>query len=222
MTYEDILRSKPHNPRYLQRYVDFIRSRAPSTGPVEKHHICPKAKSLFPEYKSFSANPWNRIDLTPREHYIAHLLLWKAYGGSQAIAISRMIHASKIEVKSSRIYEQVRADHANEISRLHRGRPKPPRSAEHIKNLSKPRVKRWSEESKEKARLAKVGKPFSEEHRKNIAQSRMGKTHSEDAKKNMAKAQLGSKASEETKAKMRESQRLAWERRRAAKLNDGH
>lgn len=84
----EVLRAKPHCPRHLDRYVKFIRSRVPHSGPTEKHHICPRAKDLFPQYASFKDHPWNRIDLTPREHFIAHLLLWKAFGGSQTSAIS--------------------------------------------------------------------------------------------------------------------------------------
>jgi hypothetical protein len=214
MNFADILKSKPHNSRQMDRYIRFIKSRSSNGGYVEKHHICPKAKSLFPEYKSFKEFPWNRIELSAREHFIAHLLLWKAYGGSQTVAITRMIHAGSAKIPGSRMYAKLREDFSKEISKINKGRPKPPRSAEHIKNLSKPRVKKWSEESRQRAADAKKGITFSQEHRDGIAKARLGKLHSEKAKRNMAAAQLGSKATEETKAKMRESQRLAWQKRR--------
>jgi hypothetical protein len=34
---------------------------------------------MFPEFASFSEFPWNCAKLTPRQHYIAHLLLLKSY-----------------------------------------------------------------------------------------------------------------------------------------------
>lgn len=74
-----ILESKPHNPHYLKRYWKFIQSCDTIAGYSEKHHICPKAKDLFPEYASFKEHAWNGIRLTARQHFIAHWMLWKAY-----------------------------------------------------------------------------------------------------------------------------------------------
>ena len=69
-----ILSSKPHNPHYLKRYIKFIEScKLNTTG--ELHHIAPKSKQLFPEFKSFKLHQWNKIKLSLRQHYIAHLLL---------------------------------------------------------------------------------------------------------------------------------------------------
>jgi hypothetical protein len=43
----------------------------------EAHHILPK--SIFKEFSSPKKNPENIVLLTPKEHYICHLLLWKHY-----------------------------------------------------------------------------------------------------------------------------------------------
>lgn len=95
MTSDDIyalLATKPHNPHYLKRYVKFIFSCTHQTGEyVEKHHICPKAKDLFPEYKSFRKYPWNKVYLTARQHILAHVLLWKTFSGSQIFALNCML-----------------------------------------------------------------------------------------------------------------------------------
>lgn len=82
-----ILSSKPHNPHYLKRYYKFIIwcAQVNSTktkeelGYTEKHHICPKAKDLFPEYSCFKKNPWNMVVLTLKQHIVAHHILWKAF-----------------------------------------------------------------------------------------------------------------------------------------------
>jgi hypothetical protein len=97
-TIYSILSSKPHNPHYLNRYWKFIQycqkhnlSSIDNT-PLEEHHVCPKAKDLFPEYSSFKKNEWNLITLTCRQHILAHVLLWKTYGGSQTFALDYMIN----------------------------------------------------------------------------------------------------------------------------------
>jgi hypothetical protein len=68
---DNILSSKPHNSHYLKRYIWFIEScrilNEDYIGYTEKHHICPKAKDLFPEYKSLKKHPWNKVVLTPRQ-----------------------------------------------------------------------------------------------------------------------------------------------------------
>jgi hypothetical protein len=74
------------------RYNKFIESRKDRTindnDLVEKHHIIPR--SLGGEDLSE-----NIIVLTLREHFIAHLLLWKGYGGAMATAFFMMAHFSK-------------------------------------------------------------------------------------------------------------------------------
>lgn len=114
----DILASKPHNPHYLRRYYNFILE-CKSEGRTEDHHICPKAKDLFPEYASFIDHPWNRKQLSVRQHYVAHMLLWKAYGGSQTYAF-HLMHTgnSRQERKctSSRMYAKVNEEVVSKLS----------------------------------------------------------------------------------------------------------
>jgi hypothetical protein len=106
-----ILQSKPHNPHYLNRYYKFIRlcQEKSVTVDVEAHHICPKAKDLFPEYTNGVAHPWNIAHLTYRQHLLAHWMLWKAYQGSQVYAFVGMCQQKSkrgnVSLKSSRAYE---------------------------------------------------------------------------------------------------------------------
>jgi hypothetical protein len=114
-----ILSSKTHNPHHLKRYITFIqkcqRQNVGLDTYMERHHICPKAKDMFPEYSSFRENPWNFVCLTPRQHFIAHLILWKCFYDykSQLIAINLMKRNS--EVKNSRIYHKMRCDYKKMI-----------------------------------------------------------------------------------------------------------
>ncbi|MFV3255094.1 hypothetical protein ACNI5P_28850, partial [Klebsiella pneumoniae] len=72
-------------------YIDFIYSidrDRPLITNRERHHILPK--SIFPEYNDARTYPLNIINLTPREHYIAHWILSKAIGGRMAHAFNMM------------------------------------------------------------------------------------------------------------------------------------
>jgi len=85
--YKILENHKSHNPHHLKRYLDFILRCQENnkikniTKNLEKHHICPQGKKFFPQYKSFKQNPWNCATLTYRQHFIAHYILAKAYGG---------------------------------------------------------------------------------------------------------------------------------------------
>lgn len=109
-----ILSSKPHNPHYLNRYITFIEQCQQKNivydGPTEQHHICPKASDMFPAYKDFRLHPWNKVDLTPRQHFIAHLIIWKLF--KDAISTSQALHYMshgkwKDHVKYSVVYEKL-------------------------------------------------------------------------------------------------------------------
>jgi len=59
---------------YLNRYIKFITAAFynPTYPYVELHHILPKSMGG-------SNNTNNLINLSPRQHFIAHQMLWKAY-----------------------------------------------------------------------------------------------------------------------------------------------
>jgi len=66
--YQIIIKAQSENRVKLKRTdSDYIY--------YEKHHILPKCKSMFPEYSNLKEHPWNSVLLTPREHYICHMLL---------------------------------------------------------------------------------------------------------------------------------------------------
>jgi hypothetical protein len=110
--FKEILSSKSHNPHYLNRYINFIKScqtlNEDYTGYTEKHHICPKAKDLFPEYKYFGKHPWNLVVLTPRQHFIAHWILWKAYPGMKSMGYAFFLMSHRNDNKlDSRTYSRL-------------------------------------------------------------------------------------------------------------------
>ena len=92
---QNILETKSHNPHYLNRYVTFIyscieRNRVSPPGYIEKHHILPKCKDMFPNFSSFKSHPWNCANLSFRQHFLAHWMLMKAYNTrSQMLSVLR-------------------------------------------------------------------------------------------------------------------------------------
>lgn len=119
MNIYNILSSKEHNKHYLNRYIKFINSRKlriiRETEKTETHHILPKAKEMFFEYKNLRKFRWNGVKLTLREHYIAHLLLYKTFNNqSTMLALKFMIDYHMFDdqvIKNSKLYEKLRSEY---------------------------------------------------------------------------------------------------------------
>lgn len=163
----DILTSKPGNEHFIKRYVKFIRwCMLQGNKKGEAHHICPKAKDMFPEYRSFKEHPWNFCRLTPRQHYIAHWMLWKAYGGSQTRSFWVFNHCQSHRI-TSRVYEKLKIEFGKNQSRLMSKRPK---SAEHAEKLRKILLEKTNT-AEQRARCSNrmANRVVSEDERKKIA-----------------------------------------------------
>lgn len=127
-----ILSSKPHNSHYLNRYWKFIQAfqyQKRLNGKTEYHHICPKSTDLFPEYKSLKMHMWNGVYLTHRQHFIAHWLLAKAYGGKQIYAFVAMCNGQKTQYQQerynkiiSKVYETMKKESSKIISSHTKGK----------------------------------------------------------------------------------------------------
>jgi hypothetical protein len=94
------------------------RQQYPATGYVERHHIVPRSMGGSDEAA-------NLVVLTGREHWVAHLLLWKVYRNSQTIqACHMMAMRCKVrgipKVRSSRMYETLRIEHSKLVSERHK------------------------------------------------------------------------------------------------------
>jgi Zn-finger nucleic acid-binding protein len=111
------LSSKSKNNFYTKRYINFMISRndKPKNVYTELHHILPKAKTQFPEYKNLVKYPWNGIELTGQEHFIAHWLLWKSQGGFMAYAFIGMRRCNDYQTDryfkiNGKSYEKLKED----------------------------------------------------------------------------------------------------------------
>jgi hypothetical protein len=166
MNIYNILSSRPHNPHYLNRYITFIAQcqikNVGYEGYVEKHHICPKAKSFFPEYSSFKKFPWNMIKLTAKQHFIAHWILARAFGDKMwnafnIMCICKTQEQHRLIIKTGRVYEEIR------------------------KNL------KVSDETRLKISVSSTGRKLSAETKNKISSSNMNRVVSEETKIKLSK-----------------------------------
>lgn len=100
---------------YQNTYTKLIENaqrRIKPNGYFEKHHILPRSLGG-------DNSKENIVALTAREHFIAHLLLAKIYGGVMWHAAHMM---SNMKRYSSRDYETVRKEHARLVSEKQKGK----------------------------------------------------------------------------------------------------
>jgi len=209
---------------YKKQYENLINTRklldrSKKNGIYEKHHIKPKC--IRGSNKSE-----NLILLTPKEHYIAHLLLTNIYTGKIKAKMcyafmlmcvrnpnqKRNISAKKYESakllvsknctgKNASGYGQKLSDEIKKnISERMKGDKNPSRKyGVWNKGMKLPPQ---TKESNKKRRIAMTGQKRTEETKKKMSQSALGKSKSEEHRSKLSKANIGKKLSKETRKKM--------------------
>ena len=94
------------NDLWLDRYISFISSRTQAKK-EERHHIIPVA-FCNGDLKYLKTDKENLINLTLREHYIAHLLLSKALPKSESMAHAFWMMTCRAKIQNSRQFENLR------------------------------------------------------------------------------------------------------------------
>lgn len=103
---------------YLNRYITFITSLQHNNTHeyVESHHILPKSMGG-------TNNPTNLINLSPRQHFIAHHMLWKAYKSKETTAafFSMTNQNNQFQHRNykvnSKVYESLKIEFQSTISK---------------------------------------------------------------------------------------------------------
>lgn len=160
-------------------------------GYKEVHHIKPKSMGGTDDY-------WNLVQLTAREHFIAHCLLARIHGGTQWLPILHFKGANKAYF-NSRLYETARL----KVSDMKKGcSPWNKGSTGGVWSEARKEAQKYvvhqglSEEAKAKHR-----KPKSAEHAENIRKAKLNQSIETRAK--LSVAALGRKMSPEAVEKMR-------------------
>ena len=193
----------PISEKDFNRYKTFIESRPERQRDrstyTENHHIFPKCycKGSLEYLKKDKSN---FILLTGREHYIAHLMLWKSFKGKMANAFTYMNRNRCHKVRlTSREFERLAKDTAMFHSTFFTGY-------------------KHTAESRKKMSEALMGHVLSKETKAKIGAKAKGRIASEEARNNMRKMGAdnhfyGKKHTSETKEKLRianAGQNSAW------------
>jgi len=110
ITLEKMPEVKTKNSIHIIRYVNFINSRPERElrqKGFETHHIYPKSLAKKNNIEDCDGD-WNLIELTPREHFIAHLILWKC--GYKEMIYAFWYISNNYNKISSRIYEKIKKE----------------------------------------------------------------------------------------------------------------
>ena len=168
---------------YQQIYnklISLALNRGARSDTNEAHHIIPKSMG-----GTNCAS--NLVSLTPKEHFVAHHLLWKIHKNSKMhyafwlMATRCSIDGRRDYKVNSRTYETAKAQHRLEVSKTHKGKVR-------------------SEESKQKSSISLKGKPawnngltgiYSAETISKMVKSATGRVDSDETKdKKSASAKL--------------------------------
>jgi len=175
------------NKHYHQRYLKFIESRRDRNydGVVESHHILPKSLGG-------NNSQENLIELSPREHFLAHWMLWKAYSNRQMTLAFWSMRMNKSKQRSfrisSKVYQTLKENHSNiQSQRMRENNPMQHESSRQKASETRKKLN-WSPSEDHRNQISKAlsGKPKTKEHAENISKSNKGKPKSDDHKKNMS------------------------------------
>ena len=209
---------------YKQIYDNLINSRkllnrSKKTGTYESHHIIPKCLRGTNDKD-------NLVLLTPREHFIAHLLLTQMYEGKikakMCLALLKMCSNNPFQKRyiSSRQYDLVKrlivencsGKNATFFGKKHSEETKSKMSIRMKgKNNHRYGIQPWNfgkklkphtNEAKLKMRESHLGKKFSDEAKLKMSISAKGKPKSENHKKRLSEVNIGKKYSDERKLQM--------------------
>jgi hypothetical protein len=179
-------------------------------GYVERHHILPKALGG-------SDDSSNIVALTAREHFIAHFLLAKMYGGSMWHAVTMM---SKDRKMNSRLFEAARKQLSLKMlgNQMTLGRVASKEEKEKMSVARRGMVGRvQSDATKHKLSVINSGKVLSEETRNKISISQKGLKKPVGHGAKISAFLVGKKRSEEVKKRISDSMQKYYAAKRLAK-----
>lgn len=176
----------------------------------ETHHVVPRSIDKKLIYKKS-----NKVNLTVREHFVAHLLLKRIYKkkfGEDSYQYRAMVktcflfaNKHKDVTINSRTIEKLRIAY-KKLPSPKKGKP----MASHVKeallnaNLGRKHTKEHRQKILE-TRIKNGNNKLSEEHKQILIQSRLGSKHTEETKERIRQKKLGFRHTEESKKKIGEA-----------------
>lgn len=176
-----------------QKIYDALIERAQTrtnTGYVERHHITPRCLQGTDDQT-------NIVELTAREHYLAHLLLVKMHPSNHKLIYAAAMMCSdgtNNQRSTNRLYEWLKIKHSAAMSLLHKGKIVSEETRQKLREKNK--NYRPTEDAKRRSREAQIGHVVSNETRNKISaankggKTRTGQKSSEDHKRKISEAHL--------------------------------
>jgi hypothetical protein len=178
-----------------QKLIAHAQKRVCINGYVERHHV-------FPKSLGGTDDSSNLVALTAREHFIAHMLLARMYGGTMWYAITIMAKDGR---GSSRSFEIAR----KKLSTLMKGnkntlgRKATDAEKEHMSKSRKGKKGHvQSEETRKLLSIANTGKKLSDATKAKLSEVQKGKSKPQGFGEKVSQSLKGKPRSEETKAKL--------------------
>ena len=139
----------------------------------ETHHIIPRSEGG-------SDDDDNKVNLTAREHYIAHLLLAKIYNDYKMLYAWNMMLCKNSSQKrnfkyNNRIYGKLKEEFGKKISERMSGENHPNYGKKRPEHSEKLRGRKHTKEFCQKLSKIKIGHTVSESTREKISKSKLGK-----------------------------------------------
>lgn len=204
-----------------QRAYDALIAKAilvPVAGRVEKHHILPKCIGGTDDAS-------NLVALSPRQHFVAHLLLAKIHPKNVGLLYAAFMMSKRGSIKCSRKYRWVREMYSPVHSERLKSRPVSnkalaafaafrslPKSEAHKQAIAKALTgRKLSEERRKKCAAANLGRKLTQRELELISKrmkgnsfgvgnkSRTGLVNSIETREKISKANTGKRHSEEWK-----------------------
>jgi hypothetical protein len=149
--------------RIYDQLIERGVSRGTPKGYYERHHIIPRSMGG-------SDDATNLVNLTAREHFLAHICLGKIHGGTMWFAITMMKgnqqHSSF--TCNSKLYEIAKREHAMVVSIAKKGSTHSKKTKSAISIKLKGRI--LSEKHKASISSAAKGKPLSNAHKLKVSE----------------------------------------------------
>lgn len=184
---------------HYDRLIDRARSRG-LCGYRERHHVVPRCMGG-------DDAPANLVELTAREHFVAHLFLMMMYPHVNGLVTAVGLMTRK--AKNSRRYDWLRRRHAAAVSAMKTGKRRPEFSAEWRARISAAnKGRKQSPESIAKSAAARRGMTHKPATRERISiamrgnKRGVGRSVSQETRARHAENQRGKKASLETRKKL--------------------